>query len=75
VLSYHNTTGEAGFLRQVVARDLDDYSRFVDTVLRKLPGISSIRSNISLKETKATRRLPIESFFQRNRAHPFHEEV
>lgn len=59
VLSCHNTTGEADFLLQVVARDLDDYSRFVDTVLRKLPGVSSIRSNISLKEMKATRRLPI----------------
>lgn len=59
VLSCHNTTGEADFLLQVVARDLDDYSRFVDTVLRKLPGVSSIRSNISLREMKATRRLPI----------------
>lgn len=59
VLSCHNTTGEADFLLQVVARDLDDYSRFVDKVLRKLPGVSSIRSNISLREMKATNRLPI----------------
>ncbi len=59
VLSCHNTTGEADFLLQVVAKDLDDYSRFVDKVLRKLPGVSSIRSNISLREMKATNRLPI----------------
>lgn len=59
ILSCHNTTGEADFLLQVVARDLDDYSRFVDKVLRKLPGVSSIRSNISLREMKATHRLPI----------------
>lgn len=58
VLSCHNTTGEAGFLLQVVARDLDDYSRFVETVLRKLPGVSSIRSNISLREMQATSQLP-----------------
>lgn len=59
VLTCHNTTGEADFLLQVVARDLDDYSRFVEKVLRKLPGVSSIRSNISLRELKATNRLPV----------------
>lgn len=59
VLSCHNTTGEADFLLLVVARDLDDYSRFVEQVLRKLPGVSSIRSNISLREVKSTNRLPI----------------
>ncbi len=59
VLSCHNTTGEADFLLIVVARDLDDYSRFVDTVLRTLPGVASIRSNLSLREMKATNRLPV----------------
>ena len=59
VLGCHNTTGEADFLLIVVARDLDDYSRFVDTVLRKLPGVASIRSNLSLREMKATNRLPV----------------
>jgi len=58
VLSCHNTTGEADFLLQVVARDLDSYSRFVEKVLRALPGVSSIRSNISLREMKTTNRLP-----------------
>lgn len=59
VLACHNTTGEADFLLQVVARDLDDYSRFVETVLRKLPGVLSIRTNISLREMKTTNKLPI----------------
>ncbi|WP_017901813.1 Lrp/AsnC family transcriptional regulator [Pseudomonas asplenii] len=59
VLSCHNTTGEADFLLQVVARDLDSYSRFVEKVLRKLPGVSSIRSNLSLRELKTTNRLPV----------------
>lgn len=59
VLGCHNTTGEADFLLIVVARDLDDYSKFVDTVLRKLPGVASIRSNLSLREMKATNRLPV----------------
>jgi DNA-binding Lrp family transcriptional regulator len=37
VLACDNTTGEADFLLQVVAADLDDYSHFVERVLRKLP--------------------------------------
>ncbi|MCB6185059.1 Lrp/AsnC family transcriptional regulator [Leeia sp. TBRC 13508] len=59
VLACHNTTGEADFLLQVVARDLDDYSQFVEKVLRKLPGVFSIRSNISLRELKVTNKLPL----------------
>lgn len=59
VIACHNTTGEADFLLQVVAKDLDDYSRFVDKVLRKLPGVLSIRSNLSLRELKASNLLPV----------------
>ena len=59
VLACHNTTGEADFLLQVVARDLDDYSRFVETVLRSLPGVKSVTSNLSLKEVKLTSHLPV----------------
>nr|WP_298141509.1 Lrp/AsnC family transcriptional regulator [uncultured Pseudomonas sp.] len=59
VLSCHNTTGEADFLLQVVAKDLDDYSQFVEQVLRKLPGVSAIRSNLSLRELKSSSRLPL----------------
>lgn len=60
VLSCHNTTGEADYLLVVVAKDLDDYSQFVETVLRFLPGVTSIRSSLSLRELKASNLLPIE---------------
>ncbi|MBM2771396.1 MULTISPECIES: Lrp/AsnC family transcriptional regulator [Burkholderia] len=59
VLACDNTTGEADFLLQVVAADLDEYSHFVERVLRKLPGVLSIRSNLSLRQLKSTQRLPI----------------
>ncbi|MGG7566729.1 Lrp/AsnC family transcriptional regulator [Rhodovulum sp. DZ06] len=59
ILACHNTTGADDFLLIAVARDLDDYSRFVDEVLRRLPGVTGIRSNLSLKEMKATNRLPV----------------
>ncbi|MCW3177813.1 MAG: Lrp/AsnC family transcriptional regulator [Acinetobacter sp.] len=60
VLTCHNITGEADFLLQVVAKDLDDYSRFVEKVLRKLPAIISISSSISLRELKTTNKLPLD---------------
>ncbi|MHA7775537.1 Lrp/AsnC family transcriptional regulator [Roseibium sp. M-1] len=59
VLACHNTTGDADFLLQVVARDLDDYSRFVEKVLRRLPGVTGIRSSLSLRELKSSNRLPV----------------
>lgn len=59
VLSCHNTTGESDFLLQVVAQDLDSYSRFIDTVVRKLPGITAIHSSLSLREVKPLSRLPL----------------
>lgn len=59
VLSCHNTTGDADFLLQVVAKDLDDYSRFVEQVLRKLKGVSAISSSLSLRELTSSTRLPM----------------
>ncbi|MGJ8628946.1 MAG: Lrp/AsnC family transcriptional regulator [Sulfitobacter sp.] len=59
ILACHNTTGEDDFLLIVVARDLDDYSAFVDSTLRRLPGVTSIRSNLSLKEMKSSNKLPV----------------
>lgn len=61
IMSCHNTTGDADFILQVVAKDLDDYSTFVEEVLRKLPGVSSIHSNLSLREIKSSNRLPIHT--------------
>lgn len=61
ILACHNTTGADDFLLIVVARDLDDYSAFVDSTLRRLPGVTSIRSNLSLKEMKGSSKLPVSS--------------
>ncbi|SDG16353.1 DNA-binding transcriptional regulator, Lrp family [Onishia taeanensis] len=59
ILSCHNTTGDDDFLLIIVARDLDDYSHFVENVLRRLPGVTNIRSSLSLREVKSTNRLPL----------------
>ncbi|WP_261843014.1 Lrp/AsnC family transcriptional regulator [Aliamphritea ceti] len=60
ILTCHNTTGDADFLLQVVAKNLDDYSRFLEEVLRKIPGVTSIHSNLSLREIKSSNRLPVD---------------
>jgi DNA-binding Lrp family transcriptional regulator len=57
ILACHNTMGEDDFLVIVVARELDDYSAFFERTLRRLPSVSSIRSNLSLKEMKASSKL------------------
>jgi DNA-binding Lrp family transcriptional regulator len=61
VLSCHNVTGRSDFLLQVVAADIDSYGRFIDSVLRKIPGVTSIESHLSLREVKATQSIPLES--------------
>ncbi|MFC3532364.1 Lrp/AsnC family transcriptional regulator [Vogesella facilis] len=59
VLSCHKITGDADYLLQVVAQSLDDYSQFVEQVLRRLPGVSAIHSSLALREIKAGSRLPL----------------
>lgn len=59
VLSCHNITGDSDFMLQVVAKDLDDYSYFVEKVLRSLPGVTVISSSISLRELKSSTALPL----------------
>jgi DNA-binding Lrp family transcriptional regulator len=59
VQSCHNVTGEADYFLTIVAKDLDAYGRFVTDVLRKLEGVTSIRSSLSLREVKSSSRLPV----------------
>lgn len=59
VQACHKITGDADYLLQVLARDLDSYSDFVEHVLRRQPGIASIQSSLALREVKATSRLAI----------------
>lgn len=59
ILSCHNVSGEADYYLQVVTRDLEAYGEFVTHVLRKLPGVTSIRSSLSMREIKSTSALPV----------------
>lgn len=59
ILSCHNVTGDYDYLIQIVAKDLDAYGAFIRDRLRKLPGVASIHSNLSLREVKSTLSLPV----------------
>ena len=59
ILSCHNVTGDCDYLLQIVAENLDAYGTFVRDQLRKLPGVASIRSNLSLRDVKTSSALPV----------------
>ncbi len=59
VQSCHKVTGSADYLLQVVAEDLDSYAEFLEQVLRKMPGVTSIHSSLALREIKSSSRLPV----------------
>lgn len=60
VMSCHKITGSADYLLQVVAADLEGYGQFVEQVLRRLPGVTSIHSSLALREVKASSRFPVD---------------
>ena len=59
VLSCHKVTGEADYMLQVVAKDLDAYSDFVEALLRQIPAISMMHSSLAMREIKAVNRFPV----------------
>jgi Lrp/AsnC family transcriptional regulator, leucine-responsive regulatory protein len=54
-----SVAGEADFLLQVVARDLDAYAEFAMNVIRRLTGIKAMHTMFALKEIKPAARLPL----------------
>lgn len=66
ILSCHNVTGEADYILQIVAKNLAAYERFLRKVLRKLPGVTSIRSSLSLREVKNSTRFPVNRKYDLN---------
>lgn len=59
VLECFATSGEADFHLRVVVEDIDAYNEFLDDFVFKLSGVSQVRSNIVLKEIKASNALPL----------------
>ncbi|AKH20018.1 Lrp/AsnC family transcriptional regulator [Sedimenticola thiotaurini] len=52
-------TGDGDYEMRVIARNLQDFSRFISEHLMKMPGVSSFKSNIQLSQVKARGSLPL----------------
>lgn len=55
-----SVAGEADFMLQVVAADLDAYAEFAMTVIRRLPRIKEMHTMFVLKEIKPAGALPLK---------------
>lgn len=60
VVACYSIGGDADFLLQVVAYDLDYYADFAMSVIRRLPGIKEMQSMFVLKEIKPLVTYPIK---------------
>jgi DNA-binding Lrp family transcriptional regulator len=60
VVACYSVGGDADFLLQVVARDLDSYADFAMAVIRRLPGIKEMQTSFVLREVKPLDVLPLE---------------
>ncbi|MDH6261717.1 DNA-binding Lrp family transcriptional regulator [Bradyrhizobium sp. BR13661] len=61
VLECFATTGDADYHLRVVVRDMKAYNRFLDEFMLRLTGIRYIRTNVILKEIKASVALPFDA--------------
>lgn len=52
-------TGDGDYELRVITRNLQDFSRFISEHLMKMPGVSSIKSNIQLSQVKSRVTLPL----------------
>ncbi|MBG0778461.1 MAG: Lrp/AsnC family transcriptional regulator, partial [Desulfotignum balticum] len=52
VLFCHNISGESDYLLQIVTRSLESYEKLSRNVIRRLPGVTSVKTSFSLKEIK-----------------------
>ena len=60
VVACYSIAGDADFLLQVVAADLDSYADFAMTVVRRLPRIKEMQTTFVLKEIKPFNGFPLD---------------
>ena len=59
ILSCYNITGEADYMLVIVSENLEKYEKLLRLTIRRLPGVTSIKSNLSMREVKNTTSLPL----------------
>ncbi len=70
VIACHYISGNGSFELQVVAQDLDSFSRFALERLMTLPNVKDLHTSFSLGEVKASSRLPLDHLGPRTGAAP-----
>lgn len=60
IVACHIVSGEADYLLEVVARDLEGYQRFLLGKLLNLALVKEVRSNIAIQTLKAAAPLPLD---------------
>jgi Lrp/AsnC family leucine-responsive transcriptional regulator len=70
VVSCHYISGAGTFELQVVAQDLDSFSRFALGSLMNLPNVKDLHTSFSLGEVKAAGVLPLGHLGERRQAEP-----
>jgi DNA-binding Lrp family transcriptional regulator len=60
VVACYSIAGDADFLLQAVAPDLDSYADFAMGILRRLPRIKEMQTTFALKEIKPFRGFPLD---------------
>ncbi len=61
ILDCYATTGEADYHLRVVVKDIAEFNQFLDDFLFRIPGVAHARSNIVLKDIKASMKLSFNS--------------
>jgi DNA-binding Lrp family transcriptional regulator len=56
----HMLAGETDFLLKIVAKDWDDYQRFLTEKLTAAPNVTSVKSSLAVHTTKNESGIPIE---------------
>ncbi len=64
VLECYSVAGEADYVLRIVAYDLAALSEFMTKSLLRLPGVSTVKSTISLQKIKQTSILPLDHIIQ-----------
>lgn len=57
ILECHNVAGECDYLLMITAPNLEQYGEFIWNQLRKMPGVSSVKSLLSMREVKTAGKL------------------
>jgi DNA-binding Lrp family transcriptional regulator len=56
----HMLAGETDFLLKIVARDWDDYQRFLTTQLTSAPNVANVKTSLAIRSAKHLPGVPID---------------